>query len=545
MSHIPSLAESVSAAASQPPCSDPVSADLFTLAETALGACSGTICIIAWQGAGGSGFVRAPAKEPRLDGLASAALGLLAGQLPSADDQATATFRVSAQELAVRCGRPASPPRLELRAVATSSETAAAISVLMVAPGGVPAQLQRILELAARAALAAVTARQQAASREFWRARAEVVAGDLERAKQAADAAQAERRRIDEAAVTFAALKPRNLATGIGSLTVASGPFDGFVVALEQDGALTLAALSHKSDWMARGRRLEANTSALLDALRRATPILRLADASSTTYDEDREFARAGFLAYLCVPFETGVVALPCCHTIDSAARMRAETLVARLAPTIKARMLERELQSRHSLAQSLALRLFGAIDAERARIARDLHDDQAQLLTAARIALKGRREAARRIFQELEEELRLKVRALRPAPLGRTSLRDVLEAELRRLADAGIEGRLLQVNGVRAMPRPIQKVCYQVAREALSNIVRHSRARNVTISLERIGSRSRLSITDDGRGIAAGESSRGLGLGGLTERVELLGGNLKIESRPGRTRLVAEIPVR
>src|SRR5208337_1863331 len=265
---------------------------------------------------------------------------------------------------------------------------------------------------------------------------------------------QTEHRRIDEAAAALAALKPRNLATGIGSLTVASGPFDGFVVALEQDGALTLAALSHKSDWMALGRRLEANTSALLDALRRATPILRLADASSTTYDEDREFARAGFLAYLCVPFETGVVVLACRHAIDSAARMRAETLVARLAPTIKARMLERELQSRHALAQSLALRLFGAIDAERARIARDLHDDQAQLLAAARIALGAPREKARRLFRELEERLRAKLRALRPATLGRATLKSALEAEIGRLKEAGIEVRLLRADGARGLER-------------------------------------------------------------------------------------------
>ena len=82
--------------------------------------------------------------------------------------------------------------------------------------------------------------------------------------------------------------------------------------------------------------------------------------------------------------------------------------------------MLEREAARRNRLVRQLALRMFSAIDEERARIARDLHDDQAQLLAAAKIAIDGPPEAARSIFAQVEGELRRKTRELRPVTLGK-----------------------------------------------------------------------------------------------------------------------------
>lgn len=132
-------------------------------------------------------------------------------------------------------------------------------------------------------------------------------------------------------------------------------------------------------------------------------------------------------------------------------------------------------------------------------------------------------------------------MRELRPATLGRSSLAEALRYELRRLGDTGVRGRLARADLMDALTRPVQQLCYQVAREALSNVIRHSGASRVEISVEKRGSRVRLSILDNGKGIA--KSSSGMGLSGLVERLELMGGRLRIESKPGSTRLVADIP--
>ena len=246
--------------------------------------------------------------------------------------------------------------------------------------------------------------------------------------------------------------------------------------------------------------------SALFDSFSRATPVSRLSGTPpGAPYREDRIFPRGGFSSYLCLPlglpFASGVIALAARESIDPAAARRAEAIAARLAPIIDAFTLRREMRTQRALMQSLALRLYGAIDAERARIARDLHDDQAQLMTAARIAIEAPRPKARRILREIEQTLRTRLRDLRPATIGRATLKASLEGERQRLIDAGLEARLLRVAGARALSRPLQNVCWQVAREAVSNIIRHARAKHVELSLERAGDFVRLKVADDGRG--------------------------------------------
>jgi signal transduction histidine kinase len=217
--------------------------------------------------------------------------------------------------------------------------------------------------------------------------------------------------------------------------------------------------------------------------------------------------------------------------------------LVARLAPVIDAWMLRREAAAQRELVQSLALRLYGAVDAERARLARDLHDDQAQLIAAARIALEAPRAKSRRLFRKIEKNLRARLASLKPATLGRGTLKAALAAEVDRLAQAGIQARVVSVTDVRAIPRPLQNICYQVAREAVSNVIKHARARRVELTMERTGDYARMTIEDDGRGMGQAKGS-GMGLTAMAERVEMIGGKLRVESRRGRTRVTAELPL-
>lgn len=285
-----------------------------------------------------------------------------------------------------------------------------------------------------------------------------------------------------------------------------------------------------------------SHTSALADCFHRQATILRaIPPATSVAYDEDLTFAC--FSSYICVPFENGAIALAAHTAPDATTVARIETLAAHLNPLIAKWLLEAETDRLRRLVRNLGLRMFGAIDSERARIARDLHDHQAQLLAAARIGIEAGPDAARGIFKQLEDALRLRVRELKPPTLGRSTLAEGLRYELRRLADAGITGRLTHANKMNVLSRPVQQVCYQVAREALANVIRHAGASRVDIAIEKHGEQVQLSILDNGKGISNATGRGGLGLKGLSERLELMGGRLRVESSAGSTRLVAEIP--
>ena len=94
-------------------------------------------------------------------------------------------------------------------------------------------------------------------------------------------------------------------------------------------------------------------------------------------------------------------------------------------------------------------------------------------------------------------------------------------------------------------LPASVRQVCYQVAREALANIVRHARASRAEILVEREAGIARLTVSDNGRGIEPrAQAAAGMGLGGLAERLEFLGGAMRVELNRGMTRLVAEIPL-
>jgi len=394
--------------------------------------------------------------------------------------------------------------------------------------------------------VAIIAADLSASSRDFWRKRSKALEAELAEARRRAEAAEAARRQIETDAARVARLKPAELPAEIGRLVAGAGPLEAWIVALSERGELRVEAAAPEA--LATALVLDAR-SALFDSFSRATPVSRLSGTPpGAPYREDRIFPRVGFSSYLCLPlglpFASGVIALAARESIDPAAARRAEAMAARLAPTLDAFTLRREMRTQHALVQSLALRLYGAIDAERARIARDLHDDQAQLMTAARIAIEAPRPKARRILREIEQTLRTRLRDLRPATIGRATLRASLEGERQRLIDAGLEARLLRIADARALSRPLQNVCWQVAREAVSNIIRHARARHVELSLERAGDCVRLKVVDDGCGTRRRRTENpGMGLSGLAERVALIGGTLRVDSHPGGTCVVAEIP--
>lgn len=213
---------------------------------------------------------------------------------------------------------------------------------------------------------------------------------------------------------------------------------------------------------------------------------------------------------------------------------------------------------------QGLSRRLLEVQEAERRHLARELHDDIGQGLTALKLNLealaRGRDGAAleARIGEALEttrhtiERVRQLSVNLRPLQLDDLGLAAALRSHLDRQAKLGGLAPHFEIQEVPVkLSADIETACFRVAQEAINNIVRHSKAANVWLRLFLAGERLALSVRDDGAGFdvisaqrraAAGES---LGVVSMEERVALAGGTLQIHSAPGQgTVIVASFPV-
>jgi two-component system sensor histidine kinase UhpB len=203
-----------------------------------------------------------------------------------------------------------------------------------------------------------------------------------------------------------------------------------------------------------------------------------------------------------------------------------------------------RRLEAERRRAGSAALH---AQEEERARVARDLHDEVNQSLTGLLLRLEAARETAPpELESELAEtkalanqamtELLSLARQLRPTALDDLGLAAAVGGQVEQLGRGEIDSRLSVEGDFSDLGDDEQIVVYRVAQEALSNAARHSGAERVEVRMLRSDDGGvLLEVSDDGRGFAFDESQRGLGIGGMRERALLVGAELTIESRPER----------
>jgi signal transduction histidine kinase len=209
------------------------------------------------------------------------------------------------------------------------------------------------------------------------------------------------------------------------------------------------------------------------------------------------------------------------------------------------------DAESKSELAASRR-RIVAASDEARRRIERDLHDGTQQRLVALVLQLAALRNAAptgevlvaelSRVEGELAsalDELREMSRGIHPSILSEGGLGPALRALARRSTiPVGLD-----VTTERRLAKPIEAAAYFVASEALANATKHARASRIDVSLAPHDGVLLLSIRDDGVGGA--DSSQGSGLVGLHDRVEALGGTIRVESPPGAgTLLVVALPL-
>ena len=221
------------------------------------------------------------------------------------------------------------------------------------------------------------------------------------------------------------------------------------------------------------------------------------------------------------------------------------------------------ELERDQAQLRMLATQVIQAQEEERKRIARELHDDTAQVLFAQLLrvtALKSSPfEEVRQTAERLEtltveaiESVRRLALELRPPALDDLGLREALDDLAQRIADSTSINVNLEVDGLRARLSPeIELVLYRVAQEAMTNVVKHAAARSVKVTVSRADGQVHLTIDDDGIGfdptLATARDDRGLGLGlfGMEERVALVGGTLAIRQLiPNGTRVIATVPI-
>jgi signal transduction histidine kinase len=227
-----------------------------------------------------------------------------------------------------------------------------------------------------------------------------------------------------------------------------------------------------------------------------------------------------------------------------------AETFAARAA--IAVNLAER-------VSRDALRRVVDAQELERKRLARELHDETGQALTSIILGLRTvddarsdeERSEALRALRELVlstlNDVRQLAVELRPQALDDFGLVPALE----RLSDtfqqkSGIVVHFEAQLGEKRLAPEAETALYRIVQEALTNVAKHAGASNVSVLLTRKDGGVVAVVEDDGRGLAAGaESGDGLGLVGMRERVQLLGGRLALESAGAvGTTVVAEVPV-
>ncbi len=243
----------------------------------------------------------------------------------------------------------------------------------------------------------------------------------------------------------------------------------------------------------------------------------------------------------------------------NSAALDRAQREHAR-ALGLERDLLETEVRQRTAELTELARHLQTAREDERARLARELHDELGALLTASKfdiVRLKrslgstpgpDQLERLQQLNASIDQGISLKRRIiedLRPSALSNLGLKVALEILAREFEQRSGLVVHADVADVKLMP-DLQIVIYRIVQESLTNVAKHAMATKVSLHMATDDEGLSLSLWDDGRGLAPGAAASGThGLVGMRFRVESVGGRMQISSPPGQgTRIEVHVPL-
>jgi PAS domain S-box-containing protein len=251
---------------------------------------------------------------------------------------------------------------------------------------------------------------------------------------------------------------------------------------------------------------------------------------------------------------ETGRIVRSLAVSIDISERLRAEDELRRAQQQLSlyTRDLEEQVRLRTAEIRRLSGAIMAAQERERAAIARGLHDELGQVLTALRLEAAwleerlrgGDAKAADRaqmmlgLIDDTIDEIRSIALRLRPRildDLGLVAALEWLAADFERRT--GITCTFVAVGEVPQLDETLATAAYRITQEALTNVARHAGAEQVDVRFTVAAGRVVIVIADDGSGFDPGKLAPGAGLGlaGMRERAVLVGGTLEVISRPGR----------
>jgi len=261
------------------------------------------------------------------------------------------------------------------------------------------------------------------------------------------------------------------------------------------------------------------------------------------------------------IPDESALVALVREGAVDYVLKTRLGRLTQSLRLAVERSRLLARLDARHRDMATLSLRLVNAQEDERKNLARELHDELGQRLSALNLLLHRaepwlQASEQRALWLEAEREMSALIGEVRSMSV---SLRPPgldffgLEATVRQLLSRQFQdgpGWVFEYAGLpRRLPPALEISVYRLVQESVTNIVRHARASHVVVEINggAAGEELELIVRDDGIGFDAARwrehaaSALSSGLCGMSERVQLLGGVLHVDSAPGRgTRIAA-----
>ncbi|MDK9724635.1 MAG: response regulator [Sterolibacteriaceae bacterium MAG5] len=297
-------------------------------------------------------------------------------------------------------------------------------------------------------------------------------------------------------------------------------------------------------------RRLKA------DARTRDVPVIFLS-ALRETEDKVHAFG-LGAVDYIAKPYQPDEVL----------ARVRTHVELHRLRADLEARVAERTAQYREAEARleesrgrlrELAAFLENVREEERSRIARELHDELGQSLTALRIDLgwlksrcatdagaAERLAVALGLVERTTEAVRRISEDLRPRMLDDLGLAAAVEHHVQQFAKrTGIACELTMNREEFELDGATATALYRIVQEALTNVARHADAGRIAVRIEATENDIGLVVEDDGRGMPADRGNNTFGLLGMQERVEMLAGRLRIGSAAGGgTRVEVRLPI-
>jgi signal transduction histidine kinase len=234
------------------------------------------------------------------------------------------------------------------------------------------------------------------------------------------------------------------------------------------------------------------------------------------------------------------------------------ELLRAKVRVFVELHRKARELEVIYGDMRQLSNRLLTVQDEERRRLARELHDGLGQELTAAKMLVDGIRAAesqrnaaeASKLIENALQQVRTISHLLHPPLLDELGLESALRWYLEGLEKrSGIKTSLeIQPPHLPRFAPELENAVYRVVQEALTNVFRHSGAREVRVELAQTNGHLTISVRDDGKGIPKRltefkPGSVGVGIGGMRQRVSELGGKLKLENTNPGTLVQVVIP--